>query len=72
MAKKRSSAKRERLKNPAGGFFAKRTAGGEFKELDEMGRSQRTDRTRKAKRAAKSGFGDQGDRRTRKTGGRKK
>jgi len=46
---------------PTGSFYAKRTAGGQFKELDEVGRSQRADRRVKAKTMAKSGFGDQGD-----------
>jgi len=57
-------AKRQRdlVKAPTGSYYAKRRAGGEFKEMDEVGRSQRADRRVKAKTATKSGFGDQGDR----------
>jgi hypothetical protein len=61
MAKKRAAGKRDRVTTPTGSFYTKRTAGGEFKELDEVGRSQRADRRVKAKTATKSGFGDQGD-----------
>jgi len=38
-----------------------RTESGQFKELDEVGRSQRADRRVNAKTTAKSGFVDQGD-----------
>jgi hypothetical protein len=62
MTKKRSTSKRERLKTPTGTYFAKRTATGRFKELDEVGRSLAADRRRTAKKATKAGFGDQGDR----------
>lgn len=61
-ARKRSSAKRERLTTPTGSFFAKRDAEGQFSDLDEVGRSLRADRARKAKRTVKAGYGDQGDR----------
>ena len=61
-AKKRSTAKRERLKTQSASMYAKRSGKGRFKEMDEVGRSQRTDRKRKAKRKTKSGYGDQGDR----------
>ena len=59
---KRSSQKRDRVKAKNASFYAKRSAGGRFKEMDETGRSQRTDRKRKAKKKAKSGYGDRGDR----------
>jgi len=49
------------VSTPTGSDYAKRTASGQFKELDEVGRSQRADRRVKAKTVAKSGFGDQGD-----------
>jgi hypothetical protein len=62
MAKKRSTSQRERLKTPTGTYFAKRTATGRFKELDEVGRSLAADRRRTAKKTVKSGYGDQGDR----------
>jgi hypothetical protein len=64
MTKKRSTSKRERLKTPTGTYFAKRTATGRFKELDEVGRSLAADRRRTAKKATKAGYGDQGDRRS--------
>jgi len=43
-------------------FFAKRTAKGRFKEMDERGRSVAGDRRRKATTKARSGYGDKGDR----------
>ena len=43
-------------------MFAKRTAGGRFKEMDDVGRSLNAGRRKKAKKNVKSGFGDQGDR----------
>jgi hypothetical protein len=61
--KKRSSSKRETLRSRNATFFAKRTAKGRFKEMDERGRSLAADRRRKAKKTVKSGHGDQGDRR---------
>ncbi len=60
--KRRSTSKRELLKSRNASFFAKRTAKGRFKEMDERGRSLAADRRQHAKRAAKSGHGDQGDR----------
>jgi hypothetical protein len=62
--RKSSAAKRTRLKNNAGAFFARRSKRGRFKELDEVGRSQRTDRRRKSKTRVRSGQGDKGDRRS--------
>ena len=59
---KRSSTKRERLDTPTGSHFAKRSAKGQFKEMDSVSRSLKADRRTKAKRAVKSGHGDQGDR----------
>ena len=60
-AKKRPSQKRDLVKGSAKGY-AKRTASGQFKEIDTISRSQRTDRKRKAKKKTKSGYGDRGDR----------
>jgi hypothetical protein len=60
----KSSAKRTAVSNRAGSFYAKRKSGGQFKEMDEKGRSLKTDRRRAAKKTTKSGYGDQGDRRT--------
>lgn len=60
-AKKRSTQKRDLVKGRVKGY-AKRSAGGQFTEIDTIARSQRTDRKRKAKKKAKSGYGDRGDR----------
>ena len=71
-ASKRSSAKRSRpaakrdlVRRPKASAYAKRTARGRFKEMDDVGRSQKADRPRKAKRSVSSGYGDQGDERRR-------
>jgi hypothetical protein len=60
--KKRPTGRRELLRTPTATLFAKRTAKGRFKEMDERGRSLKADRRRKAKTKAKSGYGDRGDR----------
>jgi hypothetical protein len=39
-----------------------RTAGGQFKEMDDVSRSVSADRRRTSKTAVKPGYGDQGDR----------
>ena len=69
--RKRSSAKRSRpagkrdlVRRPKAGSYAKRTVRGRFKEMDDVSRSQKADKPRKAKRAVRSGYGDQGDRST--------
>ena len=59
---KRASGKRDLVKGKNATMFAKRTAKGRFKEIDETGKSLKADRRTKAKRKAKSGFGDSGDR----------
>ena len=71
---KRSSAKRSRpagtrdlVRRPKASSYAKRTARGRFKEMDDVGRSQQADKPRKAKKIVRSGYGDQGDRRPRST-----
>ncbi len=43
-------------------MFAKQNAQGQFKEMDDVGRSLSADRRRTAKTSVKSGHGDQGDR----------
>jgi hypothetical protein len=62
-AKKRSrpAAKRDLVRRPKASAYAKRTARGRFKELDDVGRSQKADKPRKAKKRVRSGYGDQGD-----------
>ena len=63
MAKKRrSSQKRETIRTKRATLYAKRTARGRFKEMDEKGRSLKADRRRKAKTKVRSGYGDRGDR----------
>jgi hypothetical protein len=57
----RGANKRDRVKGPGGDQFAKRTASGRFKEMDDAGRSQKADRRTKATTTVRSGFGDQGD-----------
>jgi len=64
----RPVAKRDLVRRPKASAYAKRTAKGRFKEMDDVGASQRADKPRKAKTTVKSGYGDQGDTRL----GRKK
>lgn len=56
-AKKRPAGKRDLVKSKIP-RYAKRTAKGRFKEIDNVGRSQTANRRTKAKKKAKSGFGD--------------
>ena len=58
----RPAAKRDLVSRPKASVYAKRTGGGRFKEMDDVGRSQAADRPRKAKKSVSSGYGDQGDR----------
>lgn len=58
-----TSAKRELLNTGRDARYAKRTTGGRFADMDDVGRSQKTDKAKKAKTAVRSGYGDQGDRR---------
>jgi hypothetical protein len=60
---KRSSTKRELIDTGRNTMYAKRDARGQFKEMDDVGRSLSADRRRPAKRSVKSGHGDQGDKR---------
>ena len=60
--KRRSSAKRELINTGTDKRYVRRTAGGQFKESDDVGRSLAADRRRKAKTTTKSGQGDRGDR----------
>lgn len=62
----RPAAKRDLVRRPKASSYAKRTAGGRFKETDDVGRSQKADKPRRAKRIVRSGYGDQGDTRPRK------
>ena len=61
--KRRTSSKRELINTGTDKRFVRRSAGGQFKESDDVGRSLAADRRRKAKTTTKSGQGDRGDRR---------
>lgn len=57
------AAKRERINSGRGGArFVRRDKQGQFKEVEQVGRSLKQDRAKKAKNTAKSGQGDRGDR----------
>ena len=60
-ATKRASAKRERLDTGTDVRYAKRSASGEWSEMDDAGRAQRVDRRRAANKTVRPGYGDQGD-----------
>ena len=60
--KKRPTSKRETVNAKNATFYAKRTPRGQFKAMDERGRSLAADRRRKAKTKTKPGYGDRGDR----------
>jgi hypothetical protein len=62
----RPAAKRDLVRRPKASAYAKRTARGRFREMDDVGRSQKTDKPRKAKKTVRSGYGDQGDARPRR------
>jgi hypothetical protein len=59
----RPAAKRDLVRRPKASAYAKRTARGRFKEMDDVGSSQKADKPRKAKKTVRSGYGDQGDER---------
>jgi len=61
----RPASRRDLVRRPKASAYAKRTARGRFKEMDDVGRSQRVDKPRKAKKVVRSGYGDQGDKLTR-------
>jgi hypothetical protein len=70
---KRSTSKRELIDMGRNKMFAKRNAEGQFKEMDDVGRSLSADRPPSAKRSVMAGHGDQGDRkRTAARGAKKK
>lgn len=57
------AAKRELIEpTPGDKRYVRRDAAGQFKEVDDVGRSLSADRKRKAKTVAKPGQGDRGDR----------
>ena len=60
---RRGSGKRELINTGRDKRYVRRSAGGQFKESDDVGKSLSADRRRKAKTVSKSGQGDRGDRR---------
>ena len=46
----RPAGKRDLVRRPKASAYAKRTARGRFKEMDDVGRSQKADKARKARR----------------------
>jgi hypothetical protein len=61
-AKKRKASKRELINTGTDKRYVRRSAKGQFKESDDVGKSLSQDRKRKAKKKAKGGQGDRGDR----------
>lgn len=59
---KRTTSSRELIDTSRNKMFGKRDAKGQFREMDDVGRSLNTDRKTAAKRTVKAGHGDQGDR----------
>lgn len=59
---KRSNTKRELVDTGRNKSYAKRDVRGQFKEMDDVGKSLAVDRRRAAKTTVKAGHGDQGDR----------
>ena len=62
MAKRKVAAKRELINTGKDKRFVRRSATGQFKESDDVGRSLKRDRQQKAKKKVKSGQGDRDDR----------
>jgi hypothetical protein len=62
----RPAAKPDLVRRPKASSYAKRTARGRFKDMDDVGRSQKTDKPRKATTTVRSGYGDQGDEKARR------
>jgi hypothetical protein len=63
---KRKAAKRELIDTGTQKRYVRRNAEGQFKEVDDMGRSLSQDRKRKAKTVVKAGQGDKGDQKRKK------
>jgi hypothetical protein len=61
-AKKKSAAKRELIAPRGDKRYVRRDDQGQFKEVDDVGRSLAADRRKHAKRTVKPGQGDKGDR----------
>ena len=65
-ATKRKAAKRELIDTGKQKRYIRRDKAGQFKEVDDMGRSLSQDRRRKAKKVVKAGQGDKGDQKRKK------
>lgn len=59
---KASTSKRELIDTGRNKMYARRDEKGQFKEMDDVGRSLAADRRRAAKTESKAGQGDRGDR----------
>lgn len=59
---KRSTSKRELIDTGNDKRYARRDARGQFKEVEDVGRSSAADRRRRAKSESTRGQGDRGDR----------
>jgi hypothetical protein len=59
---KRSSSRRELIDTGRNKMYAKRDARGQFREMDDVGRSSASDRRKRAKTKSRPGSGDEGDR----------
>jgi hypothetical protein len=57
-----AAAKRTRINARGGKRYVRRNKRGEFKEVEDVGRSSARDQKRKAKKVSKRGQGDRGDR----------
>lgn len=64
----KGSGKRELIDTGKNKMYAKRGAGGEFTEMDDVSRSLSADAKQTAKTKVKPGYGDQGDRASTKAG----
>ena len=62
---RKKAAKRELIDTGSDKRFVRRSARGQFKESDDVGKSLANDRRKKAKTKVKSGQGDRGDRKSR-------
>lgn len=61
-SKTRGSQKRDLVKAKSATHYAKRGRRGQFKAMDERGRSQGADRRQSSRTKSRSGYGDRGDR----------
>ena len=59
---KRSTSKRELIDTGRNKMYARRDERGQFKEMDDVGRSSAADRRKHAQTKSKPGHGDRGDR----------